>query len=84
MRKLANLLAIRKEKFIGIDAIGDSTADDWKQVKYYGRLLGIAEEQLMQDVEDNDKGEEGGDRSGDNKDERRLYDKIAQRAGSCS
>ena len=52
-------------------------------MKYYGRLLGIAEEQLVQDVEDNNKGEEGGDRSGDNKGERRLYDKIAQRAGNC-
>ena len=50
-------------------------------MKYYGRLLGIAEEQLVQDVEDNNKGEEGGDRSGDNKGKRRLYDKIAQRAG---
>lgn len=52
-------------------------------MKYYGRLLGIAEEQLVQDVEDNNKGEEGGDRGGDNKGERRLYDKIAQRAGNC-
>ena len=53
-------------------------------MKYYGRLLGIAEEQLVQDVEGNNKGEEGGDRSGDNKGERRLYNKIAQRAGNCS
>ena len=48
-----HLLLVREEELIRVDAIGDSTAKYWEPVKYDRRLVGVLEQQLLQDVEKN-------------------------------
>ncbi len=56
----ANLFPTTEEEFIGIDAVGNGAPDERYPVEHNWRFLGISNEQLAQDVEDDDKDEGSG------------------------
>jgi hypothetical protein len=52
------LLAAGKEEGIGVHAIGDGVANPWQEVKDERRLVGVAEEDLLGDVQEDDEDEQ--------------------------
>lgn len=80
----AYLLLVGEKELVGIDAIGDCAANDREEVKDYGWLVGILEQQLVQYIQDDSEGEKGGE-TGDNQDgERGIGGKGTQWAGDIS
>lgn len=52
------LLAAGKEEGIGVHAVGDGVADPWEEVEDERRLIGVAEEDLLEDVQEDNEGEQ--------------------------
>jgi hypothetical protein len=60
------LFTAGEEEGIGVHAVGDGVADPWQEVEDKRRLVGVAEEDLLEDVqEDNEGGQTGGGGEGD-------------------
>ena len=52
------LLAAGKEEGVGVHAVGDGVADPWEEVEDERRLIGVAEEDLLEDVQEDNEGEQ--------------------------
>jgi hypothetical protein len=82
--KATHLLLAGKEELVGVDAVGDGAADDGDPVEDERRLIGVLEQQLVEDVEDDGEQEEGA-KAGRNEDgEGRVGGEVAHRAGDIS
>lgn len=66
----AILLVVCEEEGIRIHAIPDSVADNGHPVEDERRLIGVLEQELLEDIEDNGQEDKGGD-AGSDKDGRR-------------
>ena len=63
---IAVLFTAGEEEGIGVHAIGDGVADPWQEVEDKRGLVRVAEEDLLEDVqEDNEGGQTGGGGEGD-------------------
>lgn len=55
---IAVLLTAGEEEGVGVHAVGDGVADPWQQVEDDRRLVGVAEEDLLEDVQEDGEGEQ--------------------------
>jgi len=79
-----HLLLVREEELVGVNTIRNGAADDGEQVENDWRLVGVLEQYLLQDVENNGDKEKGGESEADDGRVRRLRGEFAQRAGYFS
>lgn len=68
-----------KEELVRVHAIGDRATDHREQVENERRLIGVLEEQLAKDVENNGKNEEGCETGGDGDRGGRVGSEVANR-----
>lgn len=57
--RATHLLLVGEEELVRVDAVGDGAADDGDPVEHERRLVGVLEQQLLEDVEDDSEQEEG-------------------------
>jgi hypothetical protein len=79
-----HLLLLREEELVRVDTVRNGTADDREQVKNDRRLIGVFEQQLLQDVEKDGEEEKGGEAGGSNSGGRRLGGEVAHRSCNIS
>jgi hypothetical protein len=77
-----HLLLVGEEELVRVDAISDGAADDGKQVEDDRWLVGVLEQQLLQNVENNGEQNKGGEAGGNQDREGRVGGKIAQWTGN--
>lgn len=63
MKKKTDFVAVFNKESGRVHAIGDGAANDGKQVEDDGRLIGVLEEQLLGDIDDDGQGNEGGEQN---------------------
>jgi hypothetical protein len=56
-----HLLLVGEEELVWVDAVCYGTADDWEQMEHDRGLVGVLEQQLVQDVEDDGEHNKGGE-----------------------
>lgn len=64
-KDIAVLLLVGEEEGIRIHSIGDGAADDGQPVEDDRWLIGVLEQQLLEDIEDNREEDKGGEAGGD-------------------
>lgn len=79
MMELADLLAVLLEEAWGVHAIGDSAADHGQPMEDEGRLIGVLEHQLIQDIENNRENDDGGGDDADLRCRAQLAEPLGQR-----
>lgn len=79
--KLNYLFSTTKEELVRVNAISDSAPKEGYPVKDQRRLIGIFEEQLVEDVEDNGKHHNGECSSSNDNSGRPIRQKVAQWLG---
>jgi hypothetical protein len=79
MRHVAYLLLLGEEELVRVHAIGDCATNHREQVEDDRRLIGVLEQQLLQNVEDNREDEEGRETGGDHDRRGRIGGKVANR-----
>jgi hypothetical protein len=62
---LAHLCTVVAKELGGIHAVNHRAADKGKPVKDHRRLVGVLEEQLLQDIDEDGEGNEAGSANGD-------------------
>lgn len=76
-----HLLLVGEEERIRVHAICDGVADDGQPVEDERRLIGVLEQQLLQDIEDDGDQDKGGEAGGDDDGRGRVGGKVAKGAG---
>jgi len=76
-----HLLLVGEEERIRVHAICDGTANHRQPVEHEGRLIGVLEQQLLQDIENDGQQDKGGEAGGDEDGKRRGGGEVAQGAG---
>jgi hypothetical protein len=76
-----HLLLVGEEERIRVHAICDGTTNHGQPVEDHGRLVGLLEQQLLQDIEDDGEQDKGGEAGGDDDGEGRVGGEVAQGAG---
>ena len=76
-----HLLLVGEEERIRVHAIRDGATDHRQPVEHERRLIGVLEQQLLQDIENDSEQDKGGEAGGDKDGERRVGGEVAQGAG---
>ena len=63
-----------------VHAIGDGAADEREPVEDHGGLVGVLEEDLLEDIERDDEDQKGGDRHANLRPEAELREALGQRS----
>jgi len=74
------LLAAGKEEGVGVHAVGDGVADPWQEVEDERRLIGVAEEDLLEDIQEDNEGEQTAGGGEDDEPGGRVVEERSQRA----
>lgn len=77
---IAVLLTASEEEGIRVHAVGDGVSDPWQQVEDKRRLVGAAEEDLLEDVQEDDEGEQAAGGGEGDEPGGRVVEERSQRA----